>query len=185
MTSFSQGNFNFSHAAHMAARDQFYSKMWPTSVFTFTDTTKAAADLDYAVDCIADVNLPDSNARAPVKFFIQERWRRPGNVHYKDITITEWNTRTNQPSELYKLGAQLFVYGYYDQANDRVIDAVAIDVCKLQFANIAGNLDYIRQKRGTGDQTFITVKLDHLDQIGATLFALNASKSVEDLRWKG
>lgn len=173
-TSFSDANFSFSSKAHLAAEKQFYPKLWPGCDITFVDTTKAAEDLVYAVDCIAEVTLPDPDARGPIKFYIQERWRQPSyRQKYTDITVTEWNLRTNQPSELHKLAAQLFVYGFYDERKNLIIDAWAVDVCRMQHANALGNLKYERRRRASSDQSFITIERDHLDEISALMFDLN------------
>jgi hypothetical protein len=184
VTAFSGENFTFTQLAHLAAQKQFYPGLWPGATVKFIDTTKAEADLVYAVDCIAEVSLPDAEARGPVKFYIQERWRRKSFSTYRDLTITEWNLRTNQPSELHKLGAQVFVYGIYDQEGDRIVSALAVDIVRMQLANVRGELKYIRKKRGSGDQTFIGIEWDHLDDIDAVLHSINAieaSKTVETM----
>jgi hypothetical protein len=190
VTAFSGENFSFTQRAHLAAQKQFYPGLWPGADVTFIDTTKAEADLVYAVDCIAEVSLPDAEARGPVKFYIQERWRRPDFKTYRDLTITEWNLRTNQPSELHKLGAQLFVYGIYDQPMDEIVSALAIDIVRMQIANVRGELKYTRQKRRGGEQSFIGIEWDHLADIDAVLHSLNAieaSKTAETMtdksRW--
>lgn len=189
MTAFSGENFSFSSKAHKAAERQFYPKLWPDCTINFTDTTKAAEDLVYAVDCIAEVSLPDLDARAPIKFYIQERWRRPSfRQRFTDMTITEWNLRTNQPSELHKLAAQLFVYGFYDERQDQIVDGYAIDICRMQHCNALGELKYQRRRRGNGDQLFIAVEINHLEEISALMFDLNKAVEVlpqaaEKSRW--
>lgn len=179
MTSFSAGNFSFSSKAHLAAERQFYPKLWPGATISFLDTTKAVEDLVYAVDCIAEVSLPDPDARAPIKFYIQERWRKPSYRKFTDMTVTEWNLRTNQPSELHKLAAQLFVYGFYDESTDMIVEGYAVDICRMQHCNARGELKYERRRRSSGDQSFIAIELDHLQEIQALMFDLN--KCVETL----
>lgn len=188
MTAFSGQNMSFTKKAHIAAQTQFYPQMWPGCRLNFIDTTQAVQDLEYAIDVIAEVSLPDPDARGPIKFYIQERWRRPANKKYRDITITEWNLQTNQPSELHKLAAQLFVYGYYDDTTNRITDAVAVDVCRMQHANARGQLKYQRQKRAGRDQSFIGVDMDHLADISAVIHNLNTKvETLTDLaqqrRW--
>lgn len=176
MTAFSGENFDFSTRAHYAAERQFYPGLWPGATVRFVDTTKAEADLGYAVDCIALVSLPDTEARGPVQFFIQERWRRyePRYAKYRDMTVTEWNLQTNQPSELYKLGAQLFVYGLYNAATDTIESALAVDIVRMQLANVRGQLHYTRSKRAGRDQSFIAIEWDHLAELDAVVHSLNA-----------
>jgi hypothetical protein len=104
--------------------------------------------------------------------------------------VTEWNLRTNQPSELHKLAAQLFVYGFYDESQDKIVDGYAIDICRMQHCNARGELKYERRRRGNGDQSFIAIELDHLDEIQALMFDLNKTVEVlpeiaEQYRWTG
>jgi hypothetical protein len=57
--------------------------------------------------------------RAPLGFTIQERFRRPRYAEFQDLTLTEWNGNSNLPSELYKIRAGMFLYGYYSEEDRR------------------------------------------------------------------
>lgn len=170
-TVFSPERFEFTKRAHLAAQGQFYPLMYPHGV-EFEDTTKTAQDLDYAIDCKLAITLPDESFRAPISMAVQERFRDPKEMHWGDITITEWNLASGQPSELHKLGAQMFVYGFYDDTNDRIVFATAIDVGLMQWALSHGYIKYERRKRG--DQSFIGLKYKALDDIGAVLYTHDA-----------
>ena len=88
---------------------------------------------------------------------IDRRWASP-----------EWNLASDQPSELHKLGAQMFVYGFYDDERDRICLAVAVDVGLMQWALANGELGYERRRRG--DQSFLGIKYTALKELGAVLF---------------
>lgn len=164
-TVFSQERWEFTKKAHLAAQRQFYARMYPGGV-AFEDTTKTAQDLDYAIDCQLAVTIPDF--RAPIRISVQERFRKPHEMHWGDITVTEWNLDTNEPSEMHKLGAQMFVYGFYDEADDRILLAVAVDVGLMQWALAHDEISYVRRRRG--DQSFLGFNFRALHEIGAVLF---------------
>lgn len=166
-TAFSQERFEFTKRAHLAAQQQFYAHMFPAGV-EFEDTTQTAHDLDYAIDCQLAVTLPGPNWKAPIRFGVQERFREPKEMHWGDITVTEWNLATNQPSELHKLGAQMFVYGFYDERADRIIYAAAVDVAFMQYALSHGDIEPTRRSRG--DQSFIGLPIGSLRAIGAVMY---------------
>lgn len=164
-TVFSRERYAFTQRAHLAARQQLYPLMYPGGV-DFRDVTKTARDLDYAIDCELDVTI--AGLRAPVRIGVQERFRTPQHLRYGDVSITEWNLATDQPSELHKLGAQMFVYGFYDTDRDRIVLAVAVDVGLMQWALAHDELDYERRRRG--DQSFIVIRFAALRELGAVLY---------------
>lgn len=166
-TAFSQKRWEFTKDAHRAAQQQFYARMFPHGV-EFKDTTKTELDLEYAIDCQLSVTLPGDGFRAPIGLAVQERFRDPAEMHWGDVTITEWNLVTNEPSELHKLGAQMFVYGFYDKPADRIVKAAAIDVAFMQYALVHGDIKPVRQRRG--DQSFIGLPIIALRSIGAVMF---------------
>jgi len=120
--------------------------------------------------------------RAPLKFFIQERFRKPRYQSFEDATITEWNTVTGLPSELHKIAAQIFVYGYYDLPTNRILGALAINVPQMIREIGEGRLQYKRDERSSKDQNFIAVTWKDLGDVGAIMHStLNLSKTVESL----
>lgn len=163
-TAFSEQRWLFTKRAHLAARKQLYGQWWPGRV-TFDDVTKTAQDLEYAIDCQLSITIPD--LRAPIKMSVQERFREPRFMRWGDVTITEWNLASDLPSEIHKLAAQMFVYGFYDDRTDRIVAAVAVDVALLQFALSEGDLEYDRRRRI--DQDFVGFPVTELRRIGAIL----------------
>jgi hypothetical protein len=165
-TTFSQARMDFTKAAHLAAQSQFYAPMFPGAHVEFEDTVGTAHDLAYAIDCQLAVTVPAF--RAPLRISVQERWRSPSEMRWGDVTITEWNLASDMPSELHKLAAQLFIYGFYDAARDLIIAAVAIDVADVQLGLTNGELRWQRMKRV--DQTFIGIDNRDLEALGAVVY---------------
>jgi hypothetical protein len=171
MSLFSPSRFQDSQRAHIAAQTQFYPRLFYGLPLTFDDVTKTAEDLDYAID--VQVSVTVDGLRAPLRFAIQERWRTDLTaMRYDDLTITEWNLDTDLPSELHKLGAHLFVYGFYDKAADRIIGATAASVPRILLGLLSGQLPYDRRLRRFEDQSFITLQLDHLRKVNALLYKM-------------
>lgn len=166
MTTFSQARMDDSKLAHLAAQQQFYPLLFPKRALKFEDVTKTVQDLEYAIDVQVAVDLPQ--LRAPLRFSVQERWRLDLDARfYGDVTVTEWNLDSNLPSELHKLAAQLFVYGFYDKDNDHIAAAVAIEVPRMLRALAIGKLKYTQRRRG--DQSFLGFGLRDLENIGAVI----------------
>lgn len=161
MTAFSTANFSFTKAAHLAAQQQIYPKLFPNAKkIQFIDTTEATEDLKYAVDCIAAVTV--DGFRAPLKFFIQERWRSPKYITRGDITVTEWNTVTDLPSELHKIAAHYLTYGYYEQPTNKIVEAVIVNVPRMLQGLADGEIRFSSEQRISKDQDFIGIQWDEL-----------------------
>jgi hypothetical protein len=168
-TTFSPKRMEYTKRAHLAAREQFYGPLFGYLPMKFEDTVGTTRDLEYAIDCQIAVTV--AGLRAPLRFSVQERFRDPAAMNYGDITITEWNTATDQPSELHKLGAQLFVYGFYDESADRILAGVALDSTVILRKLATGGLPYRRQSRL--DQSFLAFGLQALEAVGAVAFKLD------------
>jgi len=167
-TFFSVQNFEDSQKAHRAAQSQFYPLLFPGCDLSFEDTTKLAHDLDYAIDCKIAVSNLALRLRAPLWFAVQERWRFDLDwISAGDITVTEWNLATGEPSELHKLGAHLLVYGFYDRKRGQVVCGAVVDVSRLLYAIALGSLSYKRQNRR--DQSFLAFSLVALRECGAVI----------------
>lgn len=181
MTAFSQKNYARTKAAHMAAREQVYPKLWPKATrLQFVDTTQTVKDLDYAVDCIAAVSV--EGFRAPLKFFIQERWRERHHMKWEDVTVTEWNTVTDLPSELHKIAAHYLVYGYYDEETDTIVESIVIDVAQMLSGIVSGVIQWTREERSSKDQDFIGVSWESLLNHNAITYStIHHSANVETL----
>ena len=165
-TTFSAERMEYTKRAHLAAREQFYPAMFSHLPIRFEDTVGTVRDLKYAIDCQLAVKV--AGLGAPLRFSVQERWRRPTYRHFGDVSITERNLASGEPSELHKFGAQLFVYGFYDDRTARIEAAVALRAVVMLRQLALGRLEYGRRARI--DQTFLTFPLTILESIGAVDF---------------
>lgn len=177
-TPYSKANGDFSEQAHLAAQTLVYPEIFqlPYDRLTFESTLVndgakgAVLDGDMAIDKIVKVTAIHDKFRQPIQFTVQERFRKMEFMKWQDITITEWNHRSGLPSELYKLAANLFVYGYFDPATETFGDAVAVNVTSLLYKLCNGELQFGCKKNPRSDQDFITVKLEALWQSGVTIY---------------
>ena len=177
-TLYEQDNADFSNRAHMRARDVLYPRIFNVrrERLQFEDTLLAQSDRakildgEMGVDRIVRVTI--HNLHAPLMFTVQERFRRPEFAKYQDMTVTEWNHASNLPSELYKINAGLFLYGYFDERTSVFVDAIAIGVTDMLLAIATRRLRYDRRwnkKR----QTFLTLRFDDMERAGIVRFRLD------------
>lgn len=184
-TPYSNDNGIFSNKAHQAARVQVYPMLFslPFGNLRFEDTLLSMGekekqyDGEMAIDRIVKVK-PELKDLHPIGFTIQERFRKPKYARYEDITITEWNPITNQQGELYKLQAQLFMYGYYDEYKNNFIDVVVFDVAKTLMGICNKTLAYRRNTNPRTHQPFLTIRFDALENSDCIVFRLKNITSV-------
>ena len=148
-TPYDQHNADFSGLAHRAALREIYPPLFacaPSALICEEGTLLAhgergrVLDGEMGIDRIVAVTVPDFEA--PLRFTVQERFRRPEYATYQDLTITAWNHRSGQPSELYKLTADLFVYGYFDAKDDCFLDYIIVPVGPMKRALARGELRF-------------------------------------------
>lgn len=176
-TPFSSQQKAFSDKAHLLARHVLYPSIFNVSAdkLTFEDQGDIATDARYkaldgemAIDRLVKVTL--EKFRSPLTFTVQERFRKPEYAKYRDLTITEWNTWTKRESELYKLHASLFLYGYYNELNDRFVEAICANVPALMMAIATNSIRYTHETKKNGSQTFIGLKFDDMHRAGVMQF---------------
>ena len=168
-TPHSSDNADFSNSAHLAAQSLIYPQVFgvPQDNLTFEDTlldmNKRGQVLDgeMAIDRIVKVTAK-TGLMQPITFTIQERFRRPRFAGFKDLTITEWNHNSGLPSELYKITANFFVYGYFDGAE--FVDFIAADVPLMLLKICNAQLSLKREKNTRRNQSFITVTFADLQR---------------------
>ena len=173
-TPFEQHNQDFSDKAHAAAQSLVYPKLFgcEASQLKFDSASvgdggeKAILDGQMAVDRLVDVEV--NKLRHPVRFTVQERFRRPEFGKYKDMTITEWNHASNQPSELYKIKSGIFLYGYFYEEDVRFGEVIAVNVAGLLMAVTTHRLAY-EKRRNRKRQDFICVTFDALHDAGVVM----------------
>lgn len=189
-TPFSDERKRFSDAAHIAARSLLYPNLFCVAADRLafeeqadltTNERWAALDGQMAIDRLVKVEV--DGYRQPIAFTVQERFRTPDFARFRDMTITEWNTRTHQPSELYKLHAGLFLYGYFDAERGRFIEALVANVPALMLALTAGGVPYTHELKKNGTQTFIGIKFDDLHRARVVQYHYRSFPNKPALEW--
>lgn len=174
-TPYSSKNAKFSNDAHAAAQSLIYPRVFglPLQNLEFEDTLLnlnkrgEALDGQMAIDRIVKVTAR-AGLKQPLTFTVQERFRKPHFLKYQDITITEWNHNSNLPSELYKITANIFVYGYFDGV--KFLDYIAANVTSMLSGICNNTLAYTRKPNPKNNQTFIGVKFSALSRAGCLIY---------------
>lgn len=172
-TPFEIKNKEFTDKCHLIAQEKFYPVLFGThqDMLEFVDTSLALGDKEQildgqmAVDRI--VRVTTSSLRAPLEFTVQERFRHPKFQHWQDVTITEWNHNSNLPSELYKLNAGIFVYGYANNSIEPTdfLEAYAVNTTRVLYLIATGQIYYI-YGMNKKNQSFIGLQLKDLRNSG-------------------
>lgn len=175
-TLFSTADSTFSLNAHTFAQSQIYAFLWPGKTVTMVDATisreasgliEGKLDGEMGIDRIALVS--SDGLRLPIKYTIQERFRRESFKRWGDITMTEWNNASNTPSELYKIQADLFVYGYFDSIDGIFKEFIVVYVPVLKTALSNGLLKFVR-RRNNKNQDFLGISIADLERVGAIMY---------------
>ena len=177
-TPYNRDRQEFSDRGHKKSQSVVYPKLFNTTQdkleFAVLDEEKAKMlDCEEATD--RRVRATVTRLKGPLSFDFQERFRRPKFMDYQDITMTEWNYNSNLPSELYKIRAHLFLYGYYDPTSDTILEAIVFHVSPILLQIAHGKLAY---RRGTNNknQSFLTITFDELKRSGAVAFHMRGDE---------
>jgi hypothetical protein len=175
---FDQSRMSFTDAAHRAALEQAYPVMFEGLSYRIEDvaakegnrnTRTEAFDFYLGIDSIVHFNKPGIE---PMILTVQERFREPQYQPYQDITITAGNNKTHQNGESKKLAAQLFLYGYYDQTDHRILDVIAVDVMMLVMALQRSEIKATRNNGNQKEQPFIAIEFADLYRCKAVAWHL-------------
>jgi hypothetical protein len=161
-----------SDVAHLAARRDIYPRLFgvPAECLQYAAHSGWATerdrwlDAELAIDTTVGITI--TGLRRPLPFYIQERFRGPASMHFADATVTEWSNATGQPNELYKGAADYFVYGYYDNRNDRFLDWVAVNWPSVKRAVVGGKLALHRCPDNDKHQSVMGMFLNDLARFG-------------------
>lgn len=174
-TLYEEKNATFSDSAHMEARKQIYPKIFTNPNVTIAyenikligDERQRILDGEMAVDRIIKVKTP--TFRFPIKITVQERFRRKEYSGYKDMTVTELNNESGMPSELYKMNAGIFLYGYYDDKRKEFLDAIAVNTTDLLYKVLNDEIPYTRF-RNKKSQDFLAFKFSDMEEAGVVIY---------------
>jgi hypothetical protein len=175
-TPYSESNQSFSNRAHAVAQDQIYTKLFSCerSKLRFEDVSVStgvrgkALDGEMGVDRIIYLKS-ELFPRGEICHTVQERFRRPKYASRRDLTITEWSVRPSIPTELYKINAGVFVYGYFDEGASTMLSWVAADTTRMLTLLASGAICFSHEYNPRSDQYFITIKFNELWKRGCVL----------------
>ena len=182
-TPYSPENQRFTNEAHAAARTLIYPSLFDVrpSAIEWKDHSvsdggeSSVMDGQLGIDRTAKVSRPGMSA--PLEHVIQERFRRMRFAGFRDITITEMNNASGQPSELYKLKSGLFVYGYFDICGCSFGEVIAVYVEAILDIIGRGLVRPGKEHNPRSDQNFVTVKFDDLFAHGAVRYHKRAAQT--------
>jgi len=183
-TPFDKENKDLTDDAHMAARDQVYPHLFASDEVDLNINHVADGSSDeydvldkrLAVDVIVHATPPQFEQSIPV--YVQERFRRPEYRHHQDITITKYNNKSGKESELSKIAAQQFIYGYYEPKLDEIQEAVCVNTSVL-LRQIADGVLGTGEDQNRKEQDFITVSFNELRETGAIAFHIDRTDSAK------
>lgn len=175
-TPYSIDNKAFSDKAHLAARQQVYPHIFKVGNGKIAYEEQGdistprwgVLDGELGIDRLVKVTV--GGLRMPLTFTVQERFRNTGYKHKQDITVTEWNRTTNLPSELYKIAADLFLYGYFDANGNRFADAICINVPSLKQSIVNKLVHYSTEYNKRSNQDFLCFKFNDLHSAGLVIY---------------
>lgn len=170
-TPYSKENAEDSNAAHLAAQSLVYPHLIGVKreLLEFVDCTGEGAkdrilDGEMAIDRMVKITV--NGLKAPITLTVQERFRKMAFSKWRDITVTEWNPASNLPSELYKLTAGLFVYGYFDGASRSFGEVIMVNTSALLLAIAQNGIVYGKAQNPRSRQFFLTFKFNDLIKAG-------------------
>lgn len=181
-TPFDEGNKAFTERAHEMAREQVYPHLFPGSAeVEFESVDRGGSDIhdildrQLGVDVRIHVNVP--RLGQPVPMHIQERFRKPEYRDFQDVTITKFNNKSGERSEVSKIAAQWLIYGYYEDTLREVQEAVCVNIPVLLRRIAAGEIEYEDKSENEKQQEFINIGFSELDRVGALAFHLDRTES--------
>lgn len=170
-TPYDEENGDFTKLAHKKARQVLYPKALDrlyrneSYEIEYHGDSSGDAPVDLDGEHGIDVTISfDTEFRPDIPVFVQERFRRPNYQQWQDIVLTEWNLKSGTPSELGKIKADHFVYGYYDENKDEILEALIVEVVDLKRALVEGAIKCDTGRTNPKDQRMVGVKFAELQR---------------------
>ena len=191
MTIYDHSRAEFSNKAHNKARSVLYPTLFKTTLnnLAYHSTLlemggkEQIMDAEMGIDVLVEVTV--YKLREPLKFVFQERWREPKYRSWQDLTITEWNHASNLPSELYKITAGMFLYGYYDLKADLILEALVINVPALLYSIVTKSLQWKLQFVERKRQTFLYFTFKDLYDANLVMYHLKDNQVIYSISKQG
>ena len=170
-TPYSKDNQEFSDKAHLCAQRTLYPSIFPNSELQFVPLPEdqvRTLDADMSTD--RHVLVKVQGLRKPFSVLVQERFRQVRFADFQDVTITEWNHSSDQPGELYKIKAEMFLYGYYSPIRDEFVDAIAFSVLNLKVKLSQGIISHCTAINPRSNQSFLGFDFKDLEKHHVTVW---------------
>lgn len=189
VTPYSRENQAFSDLAHSIAQSQIYPYVFNCNqqdmalecVSVSTGERGKILDGQMGVDRVIRVKY--GFFQSPFTHTVQERFRHVKFLENRDLTITEWNNRSDLPSELYKINAGIFVYGYFDEVTKTIPCWVAIDTTKMILLLSTRQLRFSTHENFRSGQEFLVIKFKDLYEQGCMIAGYDEEKNIYENYW--
>lgn len=122
------------------------------------------------------VGAPVDNFAHLIPHTVQERFRNESYAHFQDLTMTEINTVSGKPSEVYKIQAQLFLYGYVNTQATKFHQWLIVDIALLNRALLNKTLVPSKKEMNDRGQIFVTYKFKDLWRTNCVLMGFKGGK---------
>lgn len=182
---YSNTDRDFTESAHLLAREAIYPVLFncPSDRIEYRDGIEYMKDgatkelplwwLDswMAIDRI--LRVPAPTRLGYVEVTVQERFERTPAASHRNISVTEFNVASGNPSELYKIKSLYFVSGYFDRTDNRFFGKT--HVCsteRILKAVASGQLRWYTKPNHKG-QDFVTFGYEDLMSVDAVLMAFD------------
>lgn len=170
-TPYSDDNQKFTDKAHSLAQSEIYPLIFGGSTLSFEPLPiEQARTLDADMGTDRHVKVLVHRLHSPYSVLVQERFRRMKYAPSQDITVTEWNHASNLPGELYKIKAELFLYGYYDDCFDQFGEAIACSMLTLKVKIAQNSIPFSSQINRRSNQTFFCFRFNDLEKHHIAVF---------------
>ena len=179
---FSNQQTKFTNTAHdTIMKIGFYDKILPRNninvhstnvIHKGYDEESRILDIKYGVDYRIIIHNP---RLGDIPITIQERFRDIKYYDNQDLTI-RLETKNGKPSELSKINADLFIYGYYNINNNKFKEIIVIDMVRVKLGLARETLQFTIKKNKGRDSKFIIIKFEDLTNIKAILYTYKNDK---------
>lgn len=160
----------FSDKAHMLARELVYPSFFGNRPERYVihrvgdGEENTRLDGEQAID-LTVYSKKAERLRHPLGFTFQERFRRRRYEPYSDVTITEFNEASGKPSELYKIEATYFTYGYFGEIENTFGRVIIFNVQELKRL-ISKNALRFTTNQNPKKQSFVCIPIAALEHYG-------------------
>lgn len=142
------------------------------------DRLESVCDGQLKIDCLV-YEKSDVRWRTDFRWAVQERFldAKRYTSHPDYITVTEFNTLTGRPSEVYAGHFDIFLYGYVDDSSGTFYNSIAVEGFRLRDGIYSGAIEGVRDNNGgEKQQDFIKIPYGELLRVDAVMWQQGRGK---------